>query len=320
MPRSFQMLLLAFGVLALLAVGGEITYSILATTHGSTPARVVQTQAGPYRLKVSLYTYPAHASYALPFAVAPTQAVEGTLTYQISSVPDPSDVPATPVRATFSSDPAVRNSVQGDAEITVQGEWMLQITVSGPAGAFQTAVPILATAPPAIPLWLGWLIGGLPLYGLLAFLLLSAQWALNMDRVSFWVSNPGNAMRLTKIVRCAQADDSLLHQCHIGFICVVSPDNQFCTLWARVQDQPVIGQCCINRRNGQQKLTKAHLNMDRNTILWCAECLGESQEISKEMHCSHDISDEEVERWITETETFLTRNHMNIILLIAVIE
>ncbi len=172
MPRSFQMLLLAFGVLALLAVGGEITYSILATTHGSTPARVVQTQAGPYRLKVSLYTYPAHASYALPFAVAPTQAVEGTLTYQISSVPDPSDVPATPVRATFSSDPAVRNSVQGDAEITVQGEWMLQITVSGPAGAFQTAVPILATAPPAIPLWLGWLIGGLPLYGLLAFLLI----------------------------------------------------------------------------------------------------------------------------------------------------
>jgi len=172
MPRSFQMLLLTFGMLAFLAVGGEITYSILATTHGSTPARVVQTQAGPYRLQVSLYTYPAHASYALPFAVAPTQAVEGTLTYQISSVPDPSDVPATPVRATFSSDPAVRNGVQGDAEITVQGEWMLQITVSGPAGVSQTAVPILATVPPAIPLWLGWLIGGLPLYGLLAFFLI----------------------------------------------------------------------------------------------------------------------------------------------------
>src|SRR6266702_554307 len=109
-----------------------------------------------------------------------------------------------------------------------------------------------------------------------------------MARVSFWVSNPGNAMRLTKIVRCAQADDSLLHQCHIGFICVVSPDNQFCTLWARVQDQPVIGQCCINRRNGQQKLTKAHLNMDRNTILWCAECLGGSHEVGVEMHCCHD--------------------------------
>lgn len=170
MSRPFQLLLLAFGVLTFLAVGGEITYSILATTHGSTPARVVQAQAGPYRLQVSLSTYPAHASYALPFAVAPAQVVEGTLTYQISSVPA-SDVPATAVRATFSSDPAVRNGVLGDAEITVQGEWMLQINVLGPAGAFQTAVPILATAPPAVPLWLGWLIGGVPLCGLLAFFL-----------------------------------------------------------------------------------------------------------------------------------------------------
>ena len=172
MPRSFQVCLLASGVLILLAVVGEITSALLATTHGSIPARVVQAQAGPYRLRVSLYTYPAHASYALPFAIAPTQAVQGTLTYQISSVPDPSDVPATPVRATFGSDPTVRNGVQGDAEITVRGKWMVQIAVSGSAGTFQAAVPILATAQPAIPLWLGWLIGSLPLYGLLAFLLI----------------------------------------------------------------------------------------------------------------------------------------------------
>lgn len=172
MPRAFQMLLLAFGVLAFLFVGGEIIYSILATTHGSTPARVVQVLAGPYALKVSLYTYPAHASYALPFAVAPARAVEGALTYQILSDPEPSGVPATPVRATFSPDPAVRNGVQGDAEIPVQGIWLLQITVSGPIGVFHAAVPILATAPAAIPLWLGWLIGGIPFYGLLAFLLI----------------------------------------------------------------------------------------------------------------------------------------------------
>ena len=62
MAKPFQFLLLACGVLALLAVGGEIIYSIAATTHGSTPARVVQVQAGPYPLTVSLYTSPAHAS------------------------------------------------------------------------------------------------------------------------------------------------------------------------------------------------------------------------------------------------------------------
>src|SRR5437016_6241148 len=104
MAKPFQFLLLAVGVLALLAVGGEIIYSIAATTHGSTPARVVQVQAGPYPLTVSLYTYPAHASYALPFAIAPRQSIRGDLTYEVSSIPDPSGVPATPVRASLSPD------------------------------------------------------------------------------------------------------------------------------------------------------------------------------------------------------------------------
>ena len=71
MAKPLQFLLLIVGVILLLVVGGEIIYSIAATTHGNTPARVVQVQAGPYPLKVSLYTYPAHASYALPFAIAP---------------------------------------------------------------------------------------------------------------------------------------------------------------------------------------------------------------------------------------------------------
>ncbi|HEY3993284.1 MAG TPA: hypothetical protein VGM01_10440 [Ktedonobacteraceae bacterium] len=170
MAKPFQFLLLAFGVIALLAVGGEIAYSLVATTHGSTPARVVQVQAGPYPLTVSLYTYPAHASYALPFAIAPQRSVSGSLSYAITSTPDPSDVPATPVRASFSPDPNVRNGVQGDAEITVRGLWTLDIIVTGSAGQGEARVPIVATAPAPIPLWLGWAIGFVPLLGLLAFL------------------------------------------------------------------------------------------------------------------------------------------------------
>jgi hypothetical protein len=169
MAKPFQFILLVIGVIVLLVVGGEITYSILATTHGSTPARVVRVQAGPYPLVVSLYTYPAHASYALPFAIAPQGAVPGTLTYSVTSVPAPSDVPATPVRASLSVDTNEHNGVQGDAEITVQGTWMLDIVVLGRAGRGEASVPIIATAPPAMPLWLGWLIGCIPLAGLLAF-------------------------------------------------------------------------------------------------------------------------------------------------------
>lgn len=132
----------------------------------------MQVRAGPYPLTVSLYTYPAHASYALPFAVAPQQPTGGTLTYDISSIPDTSDVPATPVRASLSPDPNVHNGVQGDAEITVQGKWALDIVVTGSAGGGEAFVPITATAPPAIPSWLGWVIGCIPLYGLFVFLLL----------------------------------------------------------------------------------------------------------------------------------------------------
>ncbi|HEU5226462.1 MAG TPA: hypothetical protein VFU49_01540 [Ktedonobacteraceae bacterium] len=172
MSRALQFFLLAVGVIALLAVLGEIGYSIAATMHGNTPARVVHVQAGPYPLTVNLYTYPAHASYALPFSIAPQQPINGTLTYKVSSVPDPSDVPATPVRASLSPDPNVHNGVQGDAEITVQGGWTLNIVVNGAAGSANASVPIVATAPPAIPTWLGWLIGLIPIYGLFGFLLM----------------------------------------------------------------------------------------------------------------------------------------------------
>jgi hypothetical protein len=170
MTKAFQFLLLALGVIVLLVVGGEIVYSIAATTHGSTPAHVVQVKVGPYPLTVSLYTYPAHASYALPFAIAPQQPIRGALTYNVTSIPDPSAVPATPVRASLSPDSHVPGGVQGAAEITVQGKWVLDIVVTGSAGRGEAFIPIIATAPPAIPTWLGWAIGYIPLYGLLVFL------------------------------------------------------------------------------------------------------------------------------------------------------
>jgi hypothetical protein len=49
----------------------------------------------------------------------------------------------------------------------------MHIIASGPQGNGVTDVPIVATAPPPIPQWLGWLIGGiLPLGSLFLFLFL----------------------------------------------------------------------------------------------------------------------------------------------------
>ena len=163
-----QRMLLIIGVVGLGVVLVDLVISIAATFPGTTPARVDHVTAGPYHLAVSLYTNPANAGYALAFAVAPTQAVDGSLTYQTSSLPG-QGVDATPIRATFHTDPNVRNGIQGAAEITVKGPWTLQVTVDGAAGQGVANIPITAVALPPIPVWLGWTIGFVPFYVLCVF-------------------------------------------------------------------------------------------------------------------------------------------------------
>ena len=172
MTKMFlQRLLLIVGVVGLLVVLIDLVISIAATFPSATPARVDQVTAGPYHLMVDLYSYPANAGYALSFAVAPTQSVNGSLTYHAFSLPG-KGVDATPIRDTFHPDPNVRNGIQGAAEITVRGPWTLQVAVNGPAGQGVANIPITAVAPPPIPVWLGWLIGFVPFYVLCVFLVM----------------------------------------------------------------------------------------------------------------------------------------------------
>ena len=166
MRRPLQYLLLVVGVIALIAVLVDLGVSIAATTHGNTPVRVVRVTAGPYPLTLNLYKYPADAGYALPFAITPQ--TQDTLTYNVTSVPA-HGIHATPVRAGLTPDG--HNGINGAAEIPVMGNWTLHIIVHGALGTGSVDVPIVAVAPPAIPLWLGWLIGLIPIYGLFAFLL-----------------------------------------------------------------------------------------------------------------------------------------------------
>src|SRR5712664_4193309 len=163
-----QRLFLMLGVIGLAVVLIDLVISIAATFPGTTPARVDHVTAGPYHLAVSLYTNPANAGYALAFAVAPTQAVAGSLTYHTFSLPG-QGVDATPIRATFHTDPNVRNGIQGAAEITVKGPWTLQITVDGPAGQGVANIPVTAMALAPIPVWLGWTLGFIPFYVLGVF-------------------------------------------------------------------------------------------------------------------------------------------------------
>lgn len=171
MPKFVQYLLLALGVVALGVLLVEIGLSIAATQHGDTPAKTVQGNVGPYALTLNLYTYPAHAGFALPFAIAPQSSTTTQLTYDVTSVPGPG-LHATAIHGSVTPDPHVAGGVQGTVEITVQGQWYLHIVVNGPSGEGEVYVPVTATAPPAIPIWVGWSIGFIPLYGLIAFLVI----------------------------------------------------------------------------------------------------------------------------------------------------
>src|SRR5229473_8512544 len=152
MLKVLQRTLLVTGIVALIALVVEIGLSIAATTHGSIPKRVVHVTAGPYALTVSLYDDPANAGFALPFAIAPQQLVNGHLTFNVSSIPGKA-VHATPVRASIGPDPNVPGGIQGDAEITVQGPWVLHIVVDGAAGHGVVDVPNNGDCTPGDP-WL----------------------------------------------------------------------------------------------------------------------------------------------------------------------
>ena len=186
--HTLQRFLLALGVVALIFLLVEIGITLGSTLHGSTPAHVDDITTGPYQFKVSLYDYPARAGLTLPFAIAPEGATGGSWTYQVTSVPvgttnnrgivimDGSGNvrrTATPVKASVSPDPNVPGGVLGTAEITVQGQWNLLVVADGPSGQQTFNVPVPAQTPvPAIPGWLGWAIGGIPVYGVLVFLVM----------------------------------------------------------------------------------------------------------------------------------------------------
>lgn len=181
--RTLQKFLLALGIIALIFLLVEIGASLAATQHGSTPARVDHITAGPYSFTVSLYDDPARAGFTLPFAIAPQGNTSGSWTYHVTSMPQGApqlngriimsgNRVATPVKDSVSPDPQTPGGIQGNAEITVQGQWNLQVLVDGPSGPQTFTVPVTATTLPAIPFWLGWVLGYIPVYGIVAFLII----------------------------------------------------------------------------------------------------------------------------------------------------
>jgi hypothetical protein len=135
------------------------------------PIRSETRYAGPYKLRVDLYSDPSFAGKRLDFDVVVSanaaDQVRG-LGMTALAVPDVG-TNGTAVRATVSPAAQSVGGFRGYVTMSVRGDWRLRLTVSGPAGTDSVELPLRVAALTAIPIWSAWLIGLSPLLALLLF-------------------------------------------------------------------------------------------------------------------------------------------------------
>jgi hypothetical protein len=168
-------------IFRLLAVCG-ILFALATASAGSAmaqesaPIKTIDVRIGPYPMRVSYYTE-AQGGKPLSFSIEPQEALAGPIEYQVTAVPG-TTVNAVPIKARLTPDPNLPGAVRGIVNLPVSGQWMLTIDVTGPKGRGGADVPILAGAPPAMPEWLGWLIGLLPVWLIIGLVIWQARRAL----------------------------------------------------------------------------------------------------------------------------------------------
>lgn len=127
------------------------------------PAHTETLQAGPYIVNVNLYQDPPMTDQAVEVTVVP-QDIHVRLTGSINTIPglgtDAVELHSrlTPLDAS--------GTLVGNIRMPVRGAWTIEVQLDGPQGAGQASFPITVAAPGAIPTWLGWLIGLIPMVGI----------------------------------------------------------------------------------------------------------------------------------------------------------
>lgn len=148
--------------------------AVALTAGGASPLATQNAEIGPYHLLLSFYSLP-RAGQELNMTIE-------------SSIPSMSvqfsQSVLNPAKGTDGNTIAVNitpdNEAPGvyDVHVTppVQGRWLLHLQVIGSSGIVPGEIAINVDGPPAIPNWLGWLIGLLPLPLLIIFIWFQFGW------------------------------------------------------------------------------------------------------------------------------------------------
>ena len=153
--RPFHTILLLCGVLFLLGTPAT------ALASGK-PARSETLTAGPYTIVVGLSDDPPIVGQNFTLTVSNHEAIplSGTLIAQPVFGTD-----AIPVHTPLTQTSGNTHELTGTLNLVVRGAWNLIVDLNGPRGHGSAALAVTVTAPNAMPAWLGWIIGLLPLVG-----------------------------------------------------------------------------------------------------------------------------------------------------------
>lgn len=125
------------------------------------PALTRTLAVGSYIVQVNLYQYPPITDQAVQVTVVPQESTL-RLSGRITMIPG-LGTDAIPLHAQLSPLNAT-SSLTGNIRMPVRGAWQIAVQLDGPRGSGEASFPIVVSAPGAMPIWLGWLIGSLPLF------------------------------------------------------------------------------------------------------------------------------------------------------------
>jgi hypothetical protein len=162
-------------VYSTIALGLLLAFSVVTlTAGGASPLAMQNAEIGPYHLLLSFYSLP-RAGQELNMTIE--SGIPGMSVQFSQSVLNPAKgTDGNTIAVTITPD----NEAPGvyDVHVTppVQGRWLLHLQVTGSSGIVPGDIPINVGGPPAIPTWLGWLIGLLPLPLLIIFIWFQFGW------------------------------------------------------------------------------------------------------------------------------------------------
>jgi len=147
---------------------------VALTAAGISPLETQTAQIGPYRLLLSFYSLP-RVGQQLNMTIEP-RTHDVRLQFSQAVLNPAAGTDAIPARVALAAESDTPGVYDINVTPSVRGLWLLHVTVSGPSGSVVGDIPINVLGPPAMPLWLGWLIGLLPLPVLITFIWSQVRW------------------------------------------------------------------------------------------------------------------------------------------------